>query len=82
MRIYFSIKENSTDCIIRIERVEEEDEGTWGCQIRYQNKEGETVEWEHEWVLNMANISAENPTLEDLTVENTTEAIYRQVFFY
>ena len=55
-----SIKENDTHCMIRIERVKEEDVGTWGCQIRYQNKNGESVEWEYEWVFNVDNFSAEN----------------------
>ena len=74
LRIYFSIKENDNDCIIRIESVEGEDEGPWECQIRYQNKDGESVEREQEWVLNVSNFSAENPTLEELIVdENTTE---------
>lgn len=69
-----SIKENDNDCIIRIESVEGEDEGPWECQIRYQNKDGESVEREQEWVLNVSNFSAENPTLEELIVdENTTE---------
>ena len=74
MFIYFSIKENNTNCIIRIDRVEEEDEGTWGCQLKYQNEEGESVEWEYKWDLHVANFSDENPTLEELIVdENTTE---------
>jgi len=69
-----SIEENNTNCIILIDRVEEEDEGTWGCQLKYQNEEGESVEWEYKWDLHVANFSDENPTLEELIVdENTTE---------
>ena len=74
MFIYFSIKENITICIIDIERVQEEDEGIWGCELKYQNKEGESVEWNVNLDLHVANFSDENPTLEELVVdENTTE---------
>jgi len=69
-----SIKENNTHCIIHIDRVEEKDEGIWGCELKYQNKEGESVEWNAKWDLHVANFSDENPTLEELVVdENTTE---------
>jgi len=66
--------ENDTLCTILFDTVEEEDEGTWGCQIRYENKDGETIDMEAERILNVANFSDENPTLEDFIVdENTTE---------
>ena len=48
MRISFSIEENNTDCMIRIERVEEEDQGIWGCKVHYQNKDGDIIETEAE----------------------------------
>ena len=76
MRIYFSIEkmENDTLCTILFDTVEVEDEGTWGCQIRYENKDGETIDLEAERILNVANFSDENPTLEGFIVdENTTE---------
>jgi len=69
-----SIKEKNTTCAIGIERVQEEDEGIWGCELKYQNKEGESVEWNVNLDLHVANFSDENPTLEELVVdENTTE---------
>ena len=72
--IYFSIEENNTTCTIRIDGVEEEDQETWVCQLKYQNKDGESVEWVQKWDLHVANFSDENPTLEDHVVdENTTE---------
>jgi len=69
-----SIEKNNATCIIRIDRVEEEDQETWGCQLKYQNKEGESVEHEQKWDIHVANFSDETPTLEGLVVdENTTE---------
>ena len=47
MHVYFSVidpKENDNECLLRIESVEEEDIGTWECQIRYQNSVGESVD--------------------------------------
>ena len=74
MCIYFSIVEYNNTCIISIEPFEEKDEGIWGCELKYQNKEGESVEWNGKWNLHVANFSDENPTLEELVVdENTTE---------
>jgi len=69
-----SIKEINNTCIIVIGRVEEKDKGIWGCELKYQNKEGESVQWNGKWDLHVANFSDENPTLEELVVdENTTE---------
>ena len=74
MCIYFSIVEYNNTCIISIEPFEEKDEGIWGCELKYQNKEGESVEYNANWNLHMANFSDETPTLEELVVdENTTE---------
>jgi len=48
------IKESNTSCMIRIERVEEKDEGIWGCKLRYQNKDGETIATEAKTILYVA----------------------------
>ena len=56
--IYFSIKKTDANCTIRIESVEEEDIGTWGCQLLYQNKEGESVKAENDFFVVVANSSA------------------------
>ena len=59
--------------MIHIDRVEEKDEGIWGCELKYQNKEGESVQWNGKWDLHVANFSDE-PTLQEIVVdENTTE---------
>ena len=56
--ISFSIKKTDANCTIRIESVEEEDIGTWGCQLLYQNKEGESVKAENDVFVVVANSSA------------------------
>jgi len=73
-RISIEKIKNDTLCTLLFETVEEEDEGTWGCQIRYENKDGESIEAEAKRILNVANFSAENPILDEVIVdENTTE---------
>ena len=73
MHINFRVSRNDT-CTILFDTVEVEDEGTWVCQIRYEDKDGETINLEEERILNVTNFSSENPTLDELIVdENTTE---------
>ena len=59
----FSIK-SETNCTIRIEGVEKEDEGTWECKITYENKDGESVDEENDFFLEVANYLEEKPTVE------------------
>jgi len=40
--------------MIRIERVEEEDQGIWGCKVHYQNKDGDIIETEAERIIYVA----------------------------
>jgi len=49
-----SVKENTTDCMIRIERVEEDDEGIWTCKVHYQNKDGVSIVTEANRILYVA----------------------------
>jgi len=54
-------------CKILFDTVEEEDEGTWGCRIGYENKDGETIYLEAERILNVANTTeATNYTSKNL----------------
>ena len=73
MHINFRVSRNDT-CTILFDTVEVEDEGTWRCHIWYENKDGDTLDLEAERILNVTNFSSENPTLDELIVdENTTE---------
>ena len=45
--------------MIRIERVEEEDEGIWECKVHYQNKDGETALFQNKILVDVANVALE-----------------------
>ena len=38
MQLFFSIIKSTPDCILRIENVQDDDEGLYQCRIGYQNE--------------------------------------------
>jgi len=52
-------QQNHTNCMIRIDRVEEEDEGTWVCQVHYQNEDGQAVLFQNKIFVNVADVALE-----------------------
>ena len=45
--------------MIRIDRIEEEDEGTWVCQVHYQNEDGQAVLFQNKNFVYVANVALE-----------------------
>jgi hypothetical protein len=45
--------------MIRIDRVEEEDEGIWECEVRYQTKDGDAVSIQKKIVVEVADVDLE-----------------------
>ena len=45
--------------MIRIERVEEKDEGIWECKVHYQNKDGETALFQNKIVVEVVDVPLE-----------------------
>jgi len=71
------ITKTKKECIVKIENIQEKDEGTWECDILFHNDDGTDGKYNETKTVNIASIPKDGPTIETgKSGDNDTETVY------
>lgn len=75
--IGYNINFTEKECIVRIENIQEKDEGTWECDIVFHNDDGTDGKYNETKTVNIARFPKDGPIIDvGQSGDNDTETVY------